>query len=422
MQQFARTLQQAVDTAWFDLGRHGRLSAADANARYASRTAFAPDWAIADDRALRVDQARVDELATVLRAVLHDYVASESDCIGNGVFQVTGGSGELQHPTIPRFARVLIVAAVRIGARKVADMVRSWAGDEPIRTRYRVILDGVTVHEPIECHEIRLAQLPKRTDLLPAAYQGPFSSPLDYVGAPVLSLTYLHTPALYRPDDDDANGALHPDNVRTSVAGIKAFSLDRFCESMALAAGHYVGVRASWHDLGDLQAFAQGVFGGTLGSPARKASDAKIITEAQLRLALELDSKRQRLGSDAPRGLDFAIRRWLKSCRPGSLPDQLVELRIALDGLYARAGHASRQDVAVRGAWHVAATPKERRRFYDQLRLVYADASTVIHAGEPKNLKSKRPEYASVREICRLGILKKLDEGDPDWDDLILDR
>ena len=104
------------------------------------------------------------------------------------------------------------------------------------------------------------------------------------------------------------------------------------------------------------------------------------------------------------------------------MPDQLVELRIALDGLYARKGRASKQDVAVRGAWHVADTPKDRRRFYDLLRLAYGDASTVVHADEPKNLKSRRPVYASVRENCRLGILKKLDEGDADWDDLILGR
>ena len=74
------------------------------------------------------------------------------------------------------------------------------------------------------------------------------------------------------------------------------------------------------------------------------------------------------------------------------------------------------------GACHVATNPTERTRFHDQLRQVYGDEFTVIYACQPKRLKLRKNDSAVVREICRPGILKNLDEGGANRDALILGR
>ena len=128
---------------------------------------------------------------------------------------------------------------------------------------------------------------------------------------------------------------------------------------MALASGNYVGWERSWADVGDLAAFS-GYAGGQTYREIKATLSTKPFSEADLIQAIDIYVKRHGR-SDLPPGLDLAIARWVKSIRPVSDADRLIELRIALDGLYARREHATKQDVALRGAWHVCDNRKAAR-------------------------------------------------------------
>lgn len=122
--------------------------------------------------------------------------------------------------------------------------------------------------------------------------------------------------------------------------------------------------------------------------------------------------------------LHIAISRWMNSKRWASVEDQLVDVRIALEALYAQdaSGEVSLR-VALRGAWHLGADVDGRQEHFGLLRDLYGRASKVAHA---KRLKPKPRErdnqslLADARAACRDGILKILDEGEPDWTTLWL--
>ena len=94
-----------------------------------------------------------------------------------------------------------------------------------------------------------------------------------------------------------------------------------------------------------------------------------------------------------------------------------------MEALYARKGERSlAAGIALRGAWHLGQTFAERIGYRDLLRKVYADASNVIHAGEPKHASREEALVERGQEACRQGILKILRDGVPDWEHIVLGK
>ena len=127
--------------------------------------------------------------------------------------------------------------------------------------------------------------------------------------------------------------------------------------------------------------------------------------------------------------MDVAIARWRRSKRGGTVEEQLVELRIALESalLAGDSGNVSEMQfrIATRGAWLLGETYDERNADFDTLRKAYGLASSVLHA---RNLKRKnRAEDASTvmraQDLCREAILHMVREGSvPNWDEVVLGR
>ena len=62
-----------------------------------------------------------------------------------------------------------------------------------------------------------------------------------------------------------------------------------------------------------------------------------------------------------------------------------------------------RHRLAIRGAWFLGTTFAERKKYFSDLKTVYDYASSVIHAGTPKD-KSSAPLDETISEaqgICR---------------------
>ena len=212
--------------------------------------------------------------------------------------------------------RLLIVAAIRLGGRRVAEMVMSWRDGSPLRTRRCALLKGATVEKPIECSGMTIEQLPSNSESLPSWVPvSAFYPVVNYLGRVVMAVECTHRPALYRPMEDEAR-LLDPRRLKTTVMErIPNFSFDKICESIALASGHFVECEGAWEDLGDLNAFRNGVAIIRAGPHSAGGVEEAAITEAHVFDAFDIFAKRH--GSvELSKGLELAISRWVKSKRP----------------------------------------------------------------------------------------------------------
>ena len=426
-EQVEGLLSHLASGAVFEIPRKGVVRALDAKASYRRKRPLDPTWAEANEGRLRVDKALMSSLVGSLSPLLAKFTDPDTGRIGNGLFDVTGGLSTRTTLLAEEFAKMMVVGAVRLGPQRAAAYLFDWIGGAPLRTRRHILVEGISIDQAILAHGVELSMLAAINVELP-----PFLShsvlrrdrvPAQRIReAAVVSLDLEHRPALYRPDGDTA--PFTSERLRTVPvnASLARTSAQGFCDAMMLASGRYVPWLASWDTHGDVCAFMSSLNGGgtypTNPSPSRGKAE---FTAAQLASSIDICALRtQNAGSEDGR-LDLAIRRWANSIGRPVVADKLIELRIALEALYARKGERSlAAGIALRGAWHLGRTFAERVDYRDLLRKTYADASNVIHAGEPKHASRDKSLVERGQEGCRQGILKILRNGMPEWDHIVL--
>ena len=103
--------------------------------------------------------------------------------------------------------------------------------------------------------------------------------------------------------------------------------------------------------------------------------------------------------------------------------DLAIDLRIALESLFLDDGNRAELSfrLALRAAWYLGAEGDERTKIFEAVRDAYNIGSKAVHTGEgyddviPVNL-------AVAQDICRMSILRRIDEGGnpPDWKKVVL--
>ena len=149
-----------------------------------------------------------------------------------------------------------------------------------------------------------------------------------------------------------------------------------------------------------------------------------IVSEDDVRACLDLHTL-----LDAFAKVDLAIARWRRSKHSATQQEQLVELRIALESVLLSNDQGNvgekRHRLAIRGAWFLGTTFADRKRTFDTLRFLYDYASSVVHAGNPKE-RSAWPLERTISEaqrLCREAILRVAHaQAIPKWTDIVLDR
>ena len=77
--------------------------------------------------------------------------------------------------------------------------------------------------------------------------------------------------------------------------------------------------------------------------------------------------------------------------------------------------------IATYGAWHLGENFEQRHAFRETLHKVYSDSSSAVHGGKLKYAAKDPKLVSSAQDICRNGILKRLEETErPKWDEMIL--
>ena len=145
------------------------------------------------------------------------------------------------------------------------------------------------------------------------------------------------------------------------------------------------------------------------------------LRRADLEETLKIHEARHRRGKSRE-NLELAMRRWMRSKRSGTDSDKLIELRIALEALYEiKELNEKGFRIATYGAWHLGEDFELRQEIWETLHKAYGDSSSAVQGRKPKHAAKDRELISSAQDICRDGILKRLEETEtPKWVEMIL--
>ena len=374
--------------------------------------------------AIDVRQEDLDALASELDARLGTFKSPASGAIGNGLYLVMGTSGSPRLPSVEDYAKILVLAAARIGPDRTAGLLTDWIQGSPIPSRSCAAVTGVKVNgllNPVV--GLRLETLPPTPELSLSTrhrFDG-YGRPLYEVHErTILTVEYETTPGLYDPET--YRESFPPVIPRTPVnQNLKALPLPRLCEALSLTVDNYVDWYEQWNDHADAEAFSLQPRHSRLARDVRSRSTV-LVTAEQLSACLDTDAQVRRKSAD----LALPVARWLRSKGSPAEHEQLIELRIALEAVFLKGDERDgekRHRLAVRGAWFLGETLKDRRAYFDALRVVYDYASHVIHGGRPKPKPGRdmAQDIALVQDLCRRAILRMArPEHAVDWNEMIL--
>ena len=423
MDAFKEHIEGAVQHAVFTDVFKNRVNSFTVGEFYKKNRQFA----LTSVDSISVPEAQLARLVSELDALVGIYKSSESGKIGNGLYHLKGSSSSPRLPFVEDYAKMLVLAASRIGSERVTELFTEWLLGKGIRARSCVLLKGILTEgklAPVNC--LHLETLPASGDDFPKSLR------IDrydiheeqFANRAMLSIEQEITSPLplYNPQDSHENFPISPHRYKLVNSELSSITIESLCRAMSLATNSHVDWFIHWWDYGDVEAF----FLNPGFSSQRKeitAPSPTVISEADARYCLEIHS--WLLGFS---GLDLAIARWRKSKRSTGNYDQLIELRIALESVLLnddRSTGEKRHRLAIRGAWLLGVTFEERKEFFESLRAVYDYASSVIHAGSPKekNQRSLPKTISDTQNLCRDAILRIAQEKKmPNWTDVMLNR
>ena len=387
-----------------------------------------------------------EELLVVLKSMFEPYVwlHNGDEYVGSNLGLIVAGVGT--PTTLDRFTESVLTSAVLIGSDHTVSLLKSWVANEPIRyTRYTV-LNGIQIEDdrnefPIE-EGFSIARLPKgQKELLdlqtpemwvgtPMSMMGPPLGAPQIYGAPAIVVEMTCGPVFNRGDDDLSYTPV----AQGPCARLGAMGLESpLFAGLSLACGSAVSPSCAWSNIDEaLQSFLPWarltpnhivLYGSGGAFPAQPPT----LTDATLTHSIKLAGKIAEYGlGDKTR---TALARWLKSFQ-GSVADQFIDLRIALEVLYAPGSGSG--DIAYRlqsrGARHMASSFEDRKAIAKEIKDFYYAASGFAHgriemSSGNNSISKKLPQLLRARNICRDALIKIINENmglDIDVDHLTL--
>ena len=414
-------IANAVAQARFADVHNNRLSASQVRELYEGKQRYP----LSSTDAITVRQPELDHLTHELALMLGSFRSPTSDLVGNGLYSLTGSLASPRLPSCEAYAKILVLAASRIGAERVAELLNGWIQGNGVRAFVCVLLKGLLTDGKLRpVAGMELDTLSSNGDHLPRSLR---LDPREhwheqFTGRAMISLEYETVPGLYDPEVVRGNPPI-PEPARPLYPELAGVSAESFCRAISLETNNQVDWFIPWHDYGDVEAF---FLNPGFSSERKDASNSSTVSvsEEQVRKSLHtLGSLQER------RELDLPIARWRKSKASPATSEQLVELRIALEStlLSDDVGTSEkRHRLATRGAWLLGETLEKRETYFKTLREVYGYASSVIHGGTPRarGERDLAEDIAAAQDLCRDAILRlaaadKMPDSD-DWSALIL--
>lgn len=372
--------------------------------------------------------AGFEKLVDILKSMLEPFVACADgkELVRSNISLIVASVG---YPIELRdFAKVVLSAAVLIGPDRTIALLRSWIDGEPIRYTRFTVLSGIRIEGNQEQFQVEggltIQSLPTSQDRLlalgaPEMWAGsplsvmPFSlGGPDIYGSPAMVEEMFSGP-VFSPAEGDARGN---GSVASGVFGFNDLSF----QGLTLACNSPVSPSCGWSMFdSDVQSFvswvrstANGVV--LYGGHGKNFVCSSVLTRESLAQAIDLAHSifKHGLGHKTRTALD----RWTKSLQ-GDFADKFIDLRIALEALYApdgRSGEISYR-LQTRCARHMAMSFDERMGIVSDIKNFYNTASRFAHgdlvapANKPAEPKYQR-QLERAQQICRDALIKVVKE------------
>lgn len=414
----AATLEDVLSSVTFEIPRFGAFDAAELRAMYSGKT---PDdgFHIRGAKPVMSDglRARIED---VLNAVLDRNL--EEGHVGSGFSYLTPSPRVI---SLTDLADGAVRAAATLGPEQAARTVARWGKDGIIRHRWCAILSGLSVEqdmaldEELSLHALP-GSLPDALEHLPVRMPIDFA-PASFMGKLRVTMSCKAEPAFFPPSELKA-GASGEAVARSWAQGpVPDDFAGVFCQALSLACNSHVDWMMQWSEFPEEEPFGllsgRGYRSQQVAYPSVTSTPLSRETlDHALRLLLQMSTE-----GSLDRGLSLAIGRWVSSKGPRSLPDRLIDLRIALEALFIeeRGGEIAFR-LATRGAWYLGSDLEDRVRIHRELRRAYREASNVVH-GNREDDQELQSVLEHAQDLCRRAILKRMDDpGKPDWEAIIM--
>ena len=391
-------IDNAVAQAGFDVYKN-RLNAADVRHLYEGKQRCP----FSSTDAITVPRPELEALTCELEPLLGTYRSLISGLVGNGLYALIGSLTSPQLPSSEAYAKILVLAASRIGAKRVAELLKGWIQGRGVRFLACVLLKGLlTAGKLRPVAGMQLDTLSNNGDHLPRSLRlHPHEHWHEQFPArAMLSIEYETVPALYDPEVVRGNLPVPSKPASPLNPELATVSFESFCRAISLETNNQVDWFIQWENYGDVEAFSLNQGFSSLRKDASHSSTVS-VSEEQVRRCLHTLALLQER-----RALDLPIARWRKSkCSP-PINEQLIELRIALESVLLSddtGASEKRYRLATRGAWLLGETFGQREIYFETLSCVYGYASSVIHGGTLKVKKGRNLErdIASAQDLCR---------------------
>ena len=386
------------------------------------------EYGLPNPDAIGVPESTLTDIVSELAPMVAPYTSRETGAIGNGFYTMLGSQASPRLPSIEDYAKVLVLAAARVGPERAAGLFTGWAEGQPIKVWLCALLKGArTEGELRPVNGLCLDTLSRNDEEFPRSLYVQIDEHdiryEQYAQRAILSLEHETGPVLYAPDDETTGFPHFPPSPEICNPELSLVSMDGLCRAMSVEINCYVDWFRQWWDYGDADAFFLNP-GHSHSWRDTSGSSPILVTREHLERTLELHGL-----LDGFTSLDLGIARWRRSKRATTIEDRLVELRIALESVLLPDDKGvvgeKRHRLATRGAWLLGETLEQRKSYFRSLRDAYDFASSVLHAGRlrKKGEQARDRAITEAQDICRVAILRiARDKTVPDWTDIVLGK
>ena len=385
-------------------------------------------YGLSNTDAIGVPESTLTEIVSALAPIVAPYTSQQTGAIGNGFYTMRGSQASPRLPSLEDYAKVLVLAAARVGPERVMGLFAGWVEGRPIKVWLCALLKGArTEGELTPVDGLCLDTLSSNGEEFPRSLYVQIDEHdiryEQYAQRAILSLEHETGPVLYSPEDEPMRFPHFPPSPEVCNHELSSVSLGGLCRALSVEINGHVDWFRQWWDYGDVDAF---FLNPGHSHSWRDTSDSSpiLVSGENLERALELHAL-----LDGFTLLDLGIARWLRSKRATTAEDRLVELRIALESVLLPddkgAVGEKRHRLAMRGAWLLGETLEQRKSYFRSLRDAYDFASSVVHAGRLKKRGEEARDKAitEAQDICRAAMLRiARDKTVPDWTDIVLGK
>ena len=324
-------------------------------------------YPLSSTEAITVPSPELEALTNQLEPLLGTYISPISGLVGNGLYALTGALASPQLPSCQDYAKILVLAASRIGAGRVAELLDGWIQGGAVRLFACVLLKGLRTDGQLQpVAGMYLDTLSNNGDHLPRSLRlHPHEHWHEqFTGRVMLSLECETLPGLYDPEVVRGNPPLPSEPAKPLNPDLAKVSFESFCRAISLETNNQVDWFIRWFDYGDVEAL---FLNPGFSSQRKDVSNSSIVSASEEQARRCLDTLTMLEGH---RELDLSIARWRKSKSSPTTNERLIELRIALESVLLcddTGTSEKRHRLATRGAWLLGETFEQRETCFHTL-------------------------------------------------------